>query len=80
MATETERSSGNVYEDPGLSDAKEIQLKAQQAMAISDIRQSCGLTQQQAARLLRITQPKLSLLLRGQFRGISETKMLTCLM
>ena len=35
--------------------------------------------QQQAAQLLGMTQPKLSNLLRGQFRGISEAKMLECL-
>jgi predicted XRE-type DNA-binding protein len=33
----------------------------------------------QAAELLGIPQPKLSGLLRGQFRGISESKMLECL-
>ncbi|MDP4027534.1 MAG: helix-turn-helix transcriptional regulator [Gallionella sp.] len=37
------------------------------------------LTQVQVAELLRMTQPKLSNLLRGQFRGISEAKMLECL-
>jgi predicted XRE-type DNA-binding protein len=33
----------------------------------------------QASELLDIPQPKLSGMLRGQFRGISETKMLECL-
>jgi predicted XRE-type DNA-binding protein len=33
----------------------------------------------QAAQLLATPQPKVSLLLRGQFRGISEAKMLECL-
>ena len=37
------------------------------------------LTQVQAADLLGIPQPKLSNMLRGQFRGISETKMIGCL-
>jgi len=31
------------------------------------------------AEVLGITQPKLSRMLRGQFHGISETKMLDCL-
>ena len=34
---------------------------------------------QQAARVLGMTQPKLSGMLRGQFRGISEMKMMDCL-
>ncbi|CCK04073.1 XRE family transcriptional regulator [Cronobacter sakazakii] len=80
MTADIERSNGNVYDDLGLIDAEEMELKAQLAMAISDILKARGLTQQEAARLLGMTQPKLSLLLRGQFRGISETKMMACLM
>ncbi|ELY7487940.1 helix-turn-helix domain-containing protein [Cronobacter turicensis] len=80
MTADIERSNGNVYDDLGLIDAEEMQLKAQLAMAISDILKARGLTQQEAARLLGMTQPKLSQLLRGQFRGISETKMMACLM
>jgi len=34
------------------------------------------MTQTQAAEVLGMPQPKLSGMLRGQFRGISETKML----
>lgn len=37
------------------------------------------LTQTDAAHLLGLTQPKLPGILRGQFRGISEAKMLDCL-
>ena len=37
------------------------------------------LPQQQAAEILGMTQPKLSNMLRGQFRGISEARMLDCL-
>jgi predicted XRE-type DNA-binding protein len=37
------------------------------------------LSQQQAAEILGMTQPKLSNMLRGRFRGISEAKMLECL-
>ncbi|PSM60335.1 transcriptional regulator [Citrobacter freundii] len=79
MSHEVEASSGNVYADLGAYDAEQMQLKAQLAMVIGEILQRKGLTQQQAAQLLRMTQPKLSNLLRGQFRGISEAKMLECL-
>ncbi|MFV0264544.1 MAG: helix-turn-helix domain-containing protein [Kluyvera sp.] len=79
MADEVRISCGNVYADLGAPDADEMQLKAQLAFAISEILQSKKLTQQQAAKILGMTQPKLSNLLRGQFRGISEAKMLECL-
>ena len=74
-----ERGSNNVYADIGLPDAEEMQVKAQLATKIGDIIKRRKLTQIQAAELLGITQPKLSGLLRGQFRGISEAKMLECL-
>lgn len=77
--TSIETGSSNVYADLGLSNADEMLVKAQLASEIGDIIQQRKLTQVQAAELLGITQPKLSGLLRGQFRGISESKMLECL-
>lgn len=74
-----ERGSTNVYADLGMADAEEMLIKAQLATKIGDIIRRRKLTQIQAAELLGITQPKLSGLLRGQFRGVSETKMLECL-
>jgi len=74
-----ERGSTNVYADLGMADAEEMLVKAQLATKIGDIIRRRKLTQVQAAQLLGITQPKLSGLLRGQFRGVSETKMLECL-
>jgi len=74
-----ERGSTNVYADLGMADAEEMLVKAQLATKIGDIIKRRKLTQVQAAQLLGITQPKLSGLLRGQFRGVSETKMLECL-
>lgn len=79
MAHEVKMSRGNIYADLGADDADEMLLKAQLALAIGEILQSKKLTQQQAAKILGMTQPKLSNLLRGQFRGISEAKMLECL-
>lgn len=74
-----EQGSTNVYADLGMVDAEEMLVKAQLAAKIGDIIRRRKLTQVQASELLGITQPKLSGLLRGQFRGISETKMLECL-
>jgi predicted XRE-type DNA-binding protein len=74
-----EPGSGNVYADLGLADAKQMLIKAKLASKIAEIIQRQHLTQQQAAELLAMPQPKVSLMLRGQFRGISESKMLDCL-
>lgn len=74
-----ESVSTNVYADLGMVYAEEMLVKAQLATKIGDIIKRRKLTQVQAAQLLGITQPKLSGLLRGQFRGVSETKMLECL-
>jgi predicted XRE-type DNA-binding protein len=76
---EIEKGSGNVYTDLGIPDAGEMLVKAQLAMKIGEIIKSRGWTQQEAADVLGMTQPKLSKMLRGQFRGISEAKMLECL-
>lgn len=76
---EIEKSRGNVYADLGTPDAGEMLVKAQLAAKIGEIIKDRGWTQQEAANVLHITQPKLSKMLRGQFRGISEAKMLECL-
>ena len=73
-----EQGSTNVYADLGLENAEEMLVKAQLATKIGEIIKRRKLTQVQAAELLGMTQPKLSNLLRGQFRGISEAKMLEC--
>ena len=62
--------------DLGVADAEEMQVKAQLAAKISEIIKLRNLTQTQAASLLGMTQPKLSNMLRGRFRRISEAKML----
>jgi len=76
---DVEASSGNVYADIGLPNAEEMLVKAQLAQKIGEIMKSRRLTQVAAAELFGMSQPKLSGLLRGQFRGISEAKMLDCL-
>jgi len=76
---EIEKGSGNVYADLGMAEAQEMYVKAQLAGKISEIVEARGWTQQRAAEALGISQPKLSQLLRGQFRGISEAKMLELL-
>ena len=70
---------GNVYADLGLGDAQEMLVKARLASKNGEIIKRQNFTQQQAAAVLNMTQPKLSGLLRGRCRGISEAKMVECL-
>jgi predicted XRE-type DNA-binding protein len=74
-----EKSSGNVYTDLGYADSEDMLVKAQIVSKIAEIIEQRRLTQEQAAEILRLTQPKISRLLRGQFRGISERRLLRCL-
>ena len=54
-----EKSSGNVYEDLGLPNAGEMQVKATLAAKIGDIIKHRHLTQVEASEILGIAQPKL---------------------
>jgi predicted XRE-type DNA-binding protein len=67
------------YEHLGFPDAEEMLVKANLVIKIAEILREREWSQQQAAKLLGLTQPKLSKMLRGQFRGISEMKMMDCL-
>ena len=73
---EFERGSTNVYADLGFPDAEEMFRKAQLATKIGEIVKAHRWSQQKAAEVIGIPQPELSAMLRGHFRGISETKML----
>jgi len=77
--TKVEIGTENVYADLGYGDADEMLIKAQLVTKIAEIIKRKGLTQTQAAELLGLPQPKLSNLLRGQFRGISERRLMDCL-
>lgn len=76
---EIETGSTNVYTDLGYPNAKEMAVKARLVSKISGIIEERKWSQSRAAEVLGVSQPKLSGLLRGQFRGVSETKLLDCL-
>lgn len=71
-----EEGSTNVYADLGYADAAEMQRKSQLAAEIARAIKARRLTQDGAAELLGIDQSKVSRITRGQFRGVSETKLL----
>jgi predicted XRE-type DNA-binding protein len=71
-----EESSGNVFADLGLPDAEEHLVKAQLAIEIGRILKRRKLTQQAAAELMGIDQPKVSHLLHGRLGGYSTERLL----
>jgi predicted XRE-type DNA-binding protein len=69
----------SAYAELGFPDAAEMLVKAQLVMKIAKILRNRGWSQQHAAKIMGLTQPKLSKMLRGQFRGTSEAKLMDCL-
>ena len=73
---EIEMSSGNVFADIGLPNPEERLAKAELAIRIAAAIRARRLTQTSAARILRIDQPKISRLLRGQLSGFSTERLM----
>jgi predicted XRE-type DNA-binding protein len=71
--------SGDVFADLGFKNADAMLVKARLVSKISQIIKSKGYTQAKAAAMLKLTQPKLSGMLRGHFHGFSERKLMDCL-
>ncbi|MBW4053643.1 MAG: XRE family transcriptional regulator [Proteobacteria bacterium] len=69
----------NVYADLGYRTPENMLLKAQLVSRIAELLAEKGLAQTTAATLLGVPQPKLSKMLRGQFRGFSERELMDCL-
>ena len=69
----------SVYENLEYANADEMLVKARLVTEIADRVKLRRLTQADASELLGFSQPKLSNLLRGQFRGVSEKKLMDCL-
>ncbi len=76
---EFEPSSGNVYADLGSADADDMAVKAHLTAKIGEIITARGWSEQQASKVLGIALPELSSMLRGQFRSMSEIRLLECL-
>ena len=77
---EIEKGNTNVYADLGRADADAMLVKAQLTSKIADIMKRRRLTQMEAAELFGMPQPKVSAMLNGRFRGISEERMMRCLL
>jgi predicted XRE-type DNA-binding protein len=74
-----ELGSRNVYADLGYPESESMLVKAQLAAKIAEIVKRRALTQTRTAEILGLTQPKVSAILKGRFRGISEHRLMECL-
>ena len=74
-----QRGSGNVFADLGLPDAEKLRIKTGLVIELRKAMCSLSLTQQEAARRMGITQPKVSGMMRGDFANLSERKLMDSL-
>ncbi len=72
-------SSGNVFVDLGFdpAEARVMALRVELMVSLRERLQADGLTQREAARMLGVTQPRVSSLLRGSWRDFSMDMLLT---
>jgi predicted XRE-type DNA-binding protein len=75
------RSSGNVFRDLGFSetDAENLRVRSDLMISLSKLIKRRGLTQKQAAKLLGVTQPRVSALLGGKIHLFSVDSLMEML-
>ena len=76
---EAHESSGNVFADLGLPDSEERMLKAGIVVELRRLIKERELTQVKAAKLVGVSQPDLSHLLRGDFDDYSAERLMKML-
>ena len=76
---EVQEGSGNVFADLGLPNAEQRLLKANIVAELHRLIKQRGLTQVKAARLVGVSQPDLSHLLRGDFDDYSAERLMKML-
>ena len=81
MTTTIEESSGNVFTDLGFEPEEALNLKVRSDLMIeiSNLIEHRGLTQTAAAELLRVTQPRVSDLVRGKIDRFSVDSLIEML-
>lgn len=78
-AIEVTPSCGNVFADLGLPDPEFLLAKAKLCVKISRLIKERCLTQKQAAKLMGLTPPDVSDLLRGRLDGFTLDHLFRCL-
>ena len=73
MAKTVRRGSGNVFRDLGFPprEAEHLRIRSDLMIQLTKLIQAEGLTQAEAARRLRVTQPRISDLVRGKIDRFS---------
>jgi predicted XRE-type DNA-binding protein len=71
-----EESSGNVFADLGIDMPEEMLAKSRIAYLIVQIISKSHMTQQEAAKVLGLTQPKVSLIMNGRLEGFSLERLI----
>lgn len=71
-----EQSSGNVFTDLNMDMPDEMLAKTRIAHLIAQIITKSHMTQKEAAQLLDLTQPKVSLLMNGRLDGFSLERLI----
>jgi predicted XRE-type DNA-binding protein len=73
------RGSSNVFADLGLDQSAEALAKARIVETIADLLARRDLSQQEAGKLVRLTQPQISRLMRGDTREFSYERLMRVL-
>jgi predicted XRE-type DNA-binding protein len=73
MPTKIRRSKGNVFRDLGFdpAESENLRLRSDLMIELSKLVRSRRLTQAQAATMLRVSQPRISDLMRGRIERFS---------
>lgn len=81
MAVKIRRSTGNVFEDLGFApeEAENLRLRADLMIELTKLIKDRELTQAQAAKLFRVSQPRVSDLVRGKLQRFSIDTLITML-
>jgi predicted XRE-type DNA-binding protein len=73
------RGTGNVFADLGFPDASERQAKLRLAFALNQLLEGRKLSQAEAARVLEVSQPKVSALRNYKLTGFSVERLMNLL-
>jgi predicted XRE-type DNA-binding protein len=73
------RGTANVFADLGFPDAAERQAKLRLACALNQVLRECKLSQAHAAKVLGVTQPKVSALRHYKLAGFSVERLMNLL-
>ncbi len=81
MPRQIRRSSGNVFQDLGFDteEAENLRLRSELMMELSKLVKRRRLTQERAARLFEVTQPRVSDLMRGKIHRFSVDSLIEML-